>query len=285
MSNVFSGLSVVVTGASAGLGRQYALDFAAQGACVTVHGRSDATIEVVEAIQEAGGQAVAAQGDVEDGEMIFRKAIESFGKVDAFVHNAGLVRDRSFARMSAEDWSEVIRVHLGGAFACLTHIFPHMLERRFGRIVLTSSGAGFHGRFGQANYAAAKAGIIGLTKALAQEGAKKNVYVNAVAPWAITAMTEGVLVGPFASALRADRVSPFVLALTHPEMNENGGIFEVGGGWGAKYRWERSGGIHVNDAELTPQTILERWAQLTSFDDGATHPTSTDDTLPYFTPS
>ena len=284
MSKAFAGLSVVVTGASAGLGRQYALDFAAHGACVTVHGRSDGTLDVVEAIRKAGGQAVVAQGDVEDGEMIFATAIAAFGKVDTFVHNAGLVRDKSFARMSADDWSEVIRVHLGGAFASLKHIFPHMLERRFGRIVLTTSGAGFHGRFGQANYSVAKAGIIGLTKALAQEGARKNVYVNALAPWAITAMTEGVLIGPFADALRADRVSPFVLALSHPEMRENGGIFEAGGGWSAKYRWERSEGLHLNDADLTPQAILEHWAQLTSFEKGATHPITTDDTLPYFEP-
>jgi len=278
----FEGLSVIVTGASAGLGRQYALDFGVRGAHVVVHGRSDNTHAVAETIRTLGGAAVAVLGDVEQGELMFRAAMDACGRVDALVLNAGLVRDKSFSRMNDEEWSEVLRVHLGGARACLSHVFPHMQERRSGRIVITSSGAGLHGRFGQSNYATAKAGLIGLTRSLAIEGARRGVAVNAIAPWAITGMTAGVLTGTLEEALRPERVSPFVLALCHPSCLETGAVIEVGGGWAAKLRWERAAGLHLKDEDLSPERVLERWDDIVGFESGATHPDTTDDSLPYF---
>lgn len=278
----YEDMVVLVTGASAGLGRQYARDFAKHGARVVVHGRSAATEGAADEINAAGGRAIAVQCDAEDGAHIVAAACDAFGRLDALVINAGLVRDKSFARMSAEDWREVIGVHLHGAYTCLAAAWPLMSARRFGRVVITSSGAGLYGRFGQANYAAAKAGLIGLTRALAMEGARRHILVNAVAPWAATGMTETVFSDALRAALRADRVSPFVLALCHPRSTETGAILEVGGGWAAKLRWERAVGRRFEDAELTPENIIAQWADVGDFARGAVHPQTTDDTLPFF---
>jgi NAD(P)-dependent dehydrogenase (short-subunit alcohol dehydrogenase family) len=276
----FENAVVVVTGAGAGLGRRYARDFAAAGAVVVVHARrEEAAAEVITEIENAGGRAVSAVVDAREGGRIVDTAIEACGRIDALVVNAGLVRDRTFARMSAAEWTEVVDVHLGGAYAVTAATWPHMMRQGGGRIVLTTSGAGLHGNFGQANYAAAKAGIIGLAKTLSIEGMRYGIGVNAVAPMAHTAMTDQVFDDDLREGLPAASVSPFVMALAHPACARTGAILEIGGGWAAELRWERAAGLRFEPDELTAAAVLDRHAELADFTTGTSHPTTTADSL------
>jgi NAD(P)-dependent dehydrogenase (short-subunit alcohol dehydrogenase family) len=276
----FGGLVVIVTGASAGLGRQYALDFGARGARVVVSARrADAVAEVVDHIRAIGGEAVASVTDAREGAAIVAAALDAYGTVDALVVNAGFVRDRTFARMTEAEWSEVIGVHLQGTYAAATAVWPHMVAQGSGRIVLTTSGAALHGSFGQANYAAAKGAIIGLAKTLALEGARYGVAVNAVAPMACTQLTRGILDEELLAALPAELVSPFVLALAHPSCPQTGAIVETGGGWAALLRWQRSAGIRLAAGEISPAAVLARWDELADFTANADYPATIADSL------
>ncbi|MEV5303452.1 SDR family NAD(P)-dependent oxidoreductase [Amycolatopsis methanolica] len=271
---------VVVTGAGRGLGRRYALDFAAAGAFVVVHARrADAAREVVAEIGHRGGHAVPVVADARDGAAIVAGALAEGGRIDALVVNAGAVRDRSFGRMTADEWHEVVDVHLGGAYAVTAAAWPHLCTQRYGRIVLTTSGAGMHGNFGQANYAAAKAGIIALAKTLAIEGARFGIGVNAVAPMAHTGMTDGVFDDDLRAGLPAESVSPFVLALAHPACTRGGAVLETGGGWAAELRWERAAGVRFDTGTLTPAAVLADLERLGDFTTGSTHPATTADCL------
>jgi NAD(P)-dependent dehydrogenase (short-subunit alcohol dehydrogenase family) len=276
MSLDFAGDVVIVTGAGAGLGRRYALDLGASGARVVVNARAAAAAaEVVDEIRDKGGTAVAAVADARDGALLATTAIGGFGRIDGLIGNAGSVRDRTFLKMTADEWSEVVDVHLGGAYAGCAAVWPHLMEQRSGAIVLTTSGAGMHGNFGQANYAAAKAGVIGLAKTLAVEGARRGVRVNALAPMADTAMTRGILDERLAAALTPESVSPVALALVHRSCPLTGEVVEAGGGWASVLRWERSAGIRL--ADLDPAAV--DWADLTRFDAGSDHPSTTADSL------
>lgn len=277
-NDIFRDRVAIVTGASSGLGRQYALDLAAHGARVVVHGRSDATDAVAEEIRAAGGRAVAVRRPAEDGGAIVAAAIDAFGRVDALIVNAGGTRDRTLAKMSAEEWRDVMSMHLDGAFAAVSAAWPHLAQRG-GHIVLTTSGAGLFGRYGQANYSAAKAGLIGLTLALAREGERAGIRVNAVAPWAATGMTRVAFNSAMQDALRADFVSPYVLALCHPAQTESGAVLEVGGGWAAQMRWERARGLSLSGGDLNVETVLARWAETRDFAAGAQHPRRVEDTI------
>ena len=186
---MFDGTTVVVTGGGAGLGRQYCLDLGRAGANVVVAGRGGSAAAVAAEIRAEGGGAVACVADVRDGQRIIDCALATYGRVDGVIVNAGIVRDRSFGKLTTEDWSEVLSVHIDGAVACAKAVWGPMSGQKSGRILFTTSGAGMHGNFGQANYAAAKGAIIGLTRSLAIEGAARGIYVNAIAPMATTAMT------------------------------------------------------------------------------------------------
>lgn len=269
----FAGLTVAVTGAGRGLGRQYCSDLSAQGANVVAFGRRG---NVEATAREIGGRTVAVVG-TRPADMVAR-AVADFGGLDGLVVNAGGVRDRSFARMTPSEWREVIDAHLEDAQAAVAAAWPQMIAQRRGRIVLTTSGAGLHGNFGQANYAAAKAAIIGFTKSLAREGARHNVFVNAVAPMAITDMTASVFTPALTEALRPELVSPFVLALCHPTSQENGAVIETGGGWASAVRWQRSCGARFAGA-LTPSAVLARWADITDFSIDADVPQGIEDCL------
>lgn len=276
----FRDLAVVITGAGAGLGRQYALDFAAAGALVVVHARrAEAAEEVVDEIEKTGGHATAVIADARDGAAIIKQSLEAYGRIDSLVVNAGVVRDRSFSRMSAAEWTEVVDVHLGGAHTATAAVWPHMIEQKHGRIVLTTSGAGLHGNFGQANYAAAKAGIIGLSKTLAAEGKRHGIAVNTVAPMAHTAMTDQVFDDSLKQSLLPTLVSPFVMALAHPACDRTGTVLETGGGWAAELRWQRAAGMRFQPADLTPSTILDHYSHLADFTKDADFPTHTADSL------
>ena len=191
MSRSLQGRAALVTGGGRGIGRAIALRLGELGASVAVNYRQDAAAanEVVEHIKAAGGQAVAIQGDVADvaaPEALVKATTEAFGKIDILVNNAGIIRDGLLVRMSDEDWEAVVQTNLRGAFLCTRAALRPMLRQRWGRIVNITSVSGIMGNAGQANYAAAKAGLIGLTKATAREAAGRNVTVNAVAPGFVT---------------------------------------------------------------------------------------------------
>lgn len=269
----------VVVGGGQGLGRRYCLDLAAAGARVVVVGHSDTARDVADEIGDAGGTAVAIVREAQEGEAIVADALTAFGTVDAILVNAGVTRDRSFAKMSRAEWDEVLDVHLNGAFACARAIWDHFVTRGGGAILFTTSGAGFHGAFGQANYAAAKAGILGLTRTLAIEGTRRNIRVNAIAPMAHTGMTDEVFPDALKRALTVEGVSPFALALLHPDCGASGQFIEAGGGWAAAVRWERSKGLRLSESSDGVAAILSRWNELIDFEDGSDLPNSTADSL------
>ncbi|MBM4381213.1 MAG: SDR family oxidoreductase, partial [Deltaproteobacteria bacterium] len=248
----FDGKVAVITGAGQGLGRAYALMFAKRGAKVVVNDlggaatgggwSSAAADKVVDEIRAAGGTAVANYDSVEDGEKIVQAALGAFGQVDILVNNAGILRDASFQKMTREDWELIFKVHVQGAFRVTHAAWPHMRERGYGRILFTSSAAGIYGNFGQANYSAAKLGLVGLAQTLALEGEKKNIRVNAIAPIAGSRLTETVLPKEVVDALKPEYVASLVGWLCHESCEETGALFEVGGGFYGKLRWERAEG-------------------------------------------
>ncbi|MYM86767.1 SDR family NAD(P)-dependent oxidoreductase [Rugamonas sp. FT82W] len=270
---------IIVAGGGSGLGRRYCLDMAAAGAKVIVAGRSNNVMDVVAEAAAAGGVALPCQADVRDGERPVELALKTFGRIDGLIVNAGHVKDRSFAKMTADEWTDVLSVHLGGTYASVKAVWPHMLAQGAGRIVLTTSGAGAYGNFGQANYAAAKGAIISLARTLALEGASKNVFVNAVAPMALTGMTDGVFSERQKERLKPELVSAYVLALLHSQSRENGSVIEVGGGWAAKLRWQRARGLRLAPESITPELVLSRWEDIQEFGPDATYPSTTADCL------
>ncbi len=243
MSDIqFDDRVVVVTGAGGGLGKTYALEFAKRGAKVVVNdlgGASDGSgasasmaDRVVKEITEAGGTAVANHDSVstpEGGEAIVKSAIENFGKLDVVINNAGILRDKTFAKLSPEELEIVLDVHLKGAFFVSQPAFRNMKENNYGRFVFTASAAGIFGNFGQTNYGAAKMGLVGLSNVLAVEGVKYNIKSNVIAPIARTRLTENLL-GPLADNLAPECVTPLTVFLAS-EANENTHeIYSVGGG-------------------------------------------------------
>ena len=238
----YEGRVAIVTGAGGGLGREHALLLASRGAQVLVNdlGGSVAGVgsdegpaaRTAKEINDLGGVAVADANSVatpEGGEAIVRSALDAFGQVDIVVNNAGILRDKSFHNMSPDLVDAVIDVHLRGAFNVTRPAYIAMRERSYGRIVNTSSAAGIFGNFGQTNYSAAKMGLVGFTRTLAQEGAKHNIHSNVIAPAARTRMTEELL-GKLADRLDPALVSPTVAWLCHEDCDVNGEIFSVGGG-------------------------------------------------------
>ncbi len=274
---LFDGRVVVVVGGGQGIGRQYCRDLGLAGARVVVASRSANADLVADDVRAAGGTAAAIVADARDGDAIVAGALAAFGHIDALIVNAGIVRDRSFARMTAEDWREVIDVHLNGSFACARAAWAPMKAAGGGAILLTTSGAGMHGAFGQANYAAAKGGMIGLAKTLAIEGERANIRVNAIAPMAQTAMTDAVFPDDLKARLRTEDLSPFALALIHPDCDLTGAVIETGGGWAAAMRWERSVGIRLSRPD--PAAALAALSAAADFTRGSDSPSSTADSL------
>jgi 3-hydroxyacyl-CoA dehydrogenase/3a,7a,12a-trihydroxy-5b-cholest-24-enoyl-CoA hydratase len=280
---------VIVTGAGGGLGRAHALLFASRGAKVVVNdlggsmhgggGSSRPADAVVEEIRKAGGTAVASYDSVEDGDKIVKSALDAFGRLDVVVNNAGILRDKSFHKMSVEDWDLIYRVHVSGSFRVTHAAWPVLREQGYGRIVMTASAAGIYGNFGQANYSMAKLGLYGFAQTLAAEGGPKGVHVNTIAPIAGSRLTETVLPKELIDALKPEYVSPLVAWLCHESCQENGGLFEVGGGFFAKLRWERTRGATVRlGRAIVPETVQKSWKEITSFD-GATHPASVNESM------
>ncbi|KAM4709796.1 peroxisomal multifunctional enzyme type 2 isoform 2-T2 [Discoglossus pictus] len=272
-----------IKGFQAGLGKMYALAFAERGASVVVNDlggdikgdgkSSSAADKVVEEIRAKGGKAVANYDSVEAGEKLVQTALDAFGRLDIVINNAGILRDRSFARISDADWDIIHKVHLKGSFQVTRAAWNHMKNQKFGRIIMTSSAAGIYGNFGQANYSAAKLGLVGLSNTLALEGVKYNIHCNSIAPTAGSRLTQTVMPQDLLDALKPDYVAPLVLWLCHENCQENGSLFEVGAGWIGKMRWERSRGsiIRQQNRPMTPEAVRDEWTKICDFDN-ATKP-------------
>jgi len=280
MTFEYDGKVAIVTGAGNGLGKSHALLLASRGAKVVVndygtstHGegkdKSAADIVVAE-IMEAGGTAVANYDSVEDGARLVETAMDSFGRVDIVVNNAGFLRDTSFHKMSEDDWMSIMNVHLNGSFRVARAAWPYLREQRYGRIVNTASAAGIYGNFGQVNYSSAKLALHGMTQALAIEGRSRNILVNTIAPAAASRLTDTVISREQTKALKPDLVSPIVAYLCHDSSTETGSLFEAGAGWFGKLRWERTLGKNLGN-KISPEDVAENWDAITNFEN-ATHP-------------
>lgn len=243
----FDGQVAIITGAGGGLGRSHALELARRGARVVVNdlggavdgsgGSDSAAQKVVDEITAAGGEAVADHNSVatpEGGEAIVQTALDSFDTVDIVINNAGILRDKTFHNMTPELLEPVIAVHLLGAFYVTGPAWKVMREKGYGRVVNTSSNSGLLGNFGQANYGAAKMGLVGFTRVLANEGKAKGIKANAIAPVAKTRMTEDLL-GPMGDKLEPSEVTPTVIYLAHEECPVNGEVYSVAGGVVSRY--------------------------------------------------
>lgn len=275
----FTGKVALITGGGAGLGRAYALLFAKYGAKIVINDLADPDT-VVQEIQKLGGQAVGVKASAEEGDVVVKAAIDAFGRIDIIINNAGILRDKAFANMDDSQWDSVMNVHLRGTYKVTKAAWPYMLKQKYGRIVNTTSTSGIYGNFGQANYAAAKCGILGFSRALAREGAKNNIFVNTIAPNAGTNMTRTILPEELVQAFKPDYVAPLVVALCSDSVPDpTGGLYEVGSGWQGATRWQRSGGHGFPiDVKLTPEAVKQVWPKIINFDDGrADHPTEPND--------
>lgn len=262
----FDGRVAIVTGAGAGLGRQHALLLASRGAKVVVNdpggavdgtgGANAVADRVVEEIRQAGGEAIASYASVADvaaAQSIIDTAVNAWGRVDALVCNAGILRDKAFNNMSMEDYEFVNRVHHFGTAYCVKAAWPIMRKQSYGRIVVTTSGSGTVGNFGQANYGAAKMAVNGLINVLRFEGAKYNIRCNAISPSAYTRMTESLLPPDMAPWMKPELVSPMVAWLCHEDCDQNGEIFAATAGGYARVQYFVSEGAQFDPAE--PVTI------------------------------
>jgi NAD(P)-dependent dehydrogenase (short-subunit alcohol dehydrogenase family) len=267
----------VITGAGGGLGRTYALEFAKRGGKVVVNdlggaadgtgGSSSMADQVVKEISEAGGTAVANYDSVstpEGGEGIIKSALDNFGQVDIVVNNAGILRDKSFSKLSPEELEIVLDVHLKGAFFVSQPAFRAMKERNYGRFVHTSSGAGLMGNFGQTNYGAAKMGLVGLSNVLAVEGAKNNIKSNVIAPVARTRLTEDLL-GPMAEHLKPECVTGLTVYLCSEQCEDTHTIYSVAGGRYARlFIGMGEGWVKGPGQAATAEEIASNWDAIKS---------------------
>ena len=277
----FDGKVAIITGAGGGLGREHALLLASRGAQVVVNdlggsvsgegGDAGPAHTTAKDIEDLGGVAVADTNSVatpEGGEAIVQTALDAFGRVDIVVNNAGILRDKTFHNLTPDLLNPVLDVHLKGAFYVTRPAWVTMREQGYGRVINTSSNSGILGNFGQANYGAAKMGLVGFTRVLAAEGAKYNIRVNAVAPVARTRMTEELL-GPLADKLDPKRVSPLVAWLAHEDCPVSGEIYSAAGGRIARFFIGLTHGYY--NPELSVEDVRDHWAEIRS-EDGYTVP-------------
>ena len=267
----FDGRVAIVTGAGGGLGRSHALLLASRGAKVVVNdlggdrtgqgGGSEMADAVVTEIRDAGGEAVANYDGVhtwEGGRAIVQSALDAFGRVDVVVNNAGILRDVSFAKLEEAQLDLVVKVHLYGAFHVTRAAWPHLREQSYGRIVNTTSGSGLYGNFGQSNYAAAKLGLVGLTRTLAHEGAKYGITANVIAPIAASRMTEDIMPPQLLERLEPEYVSPLVGYLASEACTDTGRIYSVGGGYMARVAIVEGEGATF-DGVPSPDDVAAQW--------------------------
>ena len=283
----------VVTGAGGGLGREYALLLASRGAKLVVNdlgGAMDGTgsghtmaEQVCQEIKDAGGEAVPnfdSVADWEGAQNIIKTAIDAFGKIDILINNAGILRDKSFIKMEMEDYEKVKAVHLDGSFFCSKAAFPHMREQAYGRIVSATSAAGVYGNFGQANYGAAKMGIIGMTHVLKQEGAKYNILANIIVPIAGTRMTATVLPPNVVDVLKPEFVAPMVVWACSENNTFSGYSFVAGGGYYSRTAFMEGPGVFMDIKQpITLEMIDENIDGITTLEGAKTFENATEQTM------
>lgn len=270
---------VVVTGAGGGIGRAHAQAFAQQGASVVVNdlgvdvageGSGDsrsAADEVVATIINQGGEAVANYSPVESGDEIVKQVLDSYGRIDVLVNNAGIVFPAPFSEMTYAQWRKLLDTHLDGTFVCTRAAWPHMQANNYGRIIMTASPV-LYGADYLAHYAAAKAAMPGLANSLASEGAPFNIHCNVIAPTAMSRMISTGLPSEDLSKLSIDPMDVAQLAvwLCHENTNETGSLYEVGGGFVAKLRYAHSKGAKFESGAFTAQDIEQNQQDINNFD-------------------
>ena len=266
----FEGQVAIVTGAGGGLGREHALALARRGAKVLVNdlggavdgsGRSvSAAQAVVDEIRAFGGEAMANGASVTDFaavQAMVQQAIDAWGRVDILINNAGILRDKSLAKMELEDFRQVVDVHLMGAVHCCKAVWPIMQAQNYGRIVMTTSSSGLYGNFGQSNYGAAKMALVGLMQTLALEGAKYHIHVNALAPTAATRMTEGLMPEAVLAALKPKAVVPAMLVLAHTSAPTRTTVCAGAGSFEAAHI-TLTQGVYVGMGEAAPEQLVQQ---------------------------
>lgn len=277
----------IVTGAGGGLGRAYALELARRGARVVVNdlggerdgsgkGSKSPADQVLAEIKDLGGVALANYDNVataEGGENIVQTALDAFGRVDILINNAGILRDRSFLKMTPGDWQAVLDVHLNGAYFVTRPAMATMKENGYGRIVMTTSAAGLYGNFGQSNYSAAKLALIGLMNTLKLEGTKYNIHVNTVAPIAASRLTEDVLPPDLLARSKPEHVVPVVMALCSEACKDSGYIFNCGMGHVNRSSVLTARAVQLGDSNNppTPERIHQNWEKINSLDGAQVH--------------
>ncbi len=271
----FDNRVAVITGAGGGLGRAHALLLAARGARVVVNdlggtlngvgGDSAAADKVVAEIKAAGGEATPNYDNIaspEGARHLIQAAIDTYGRIDVLINNAGILRDKSLAKMDPADFASVVAVHLMGSAYCTQAALGHMQGQAYGRIVMTTSAAGLYGNFGQTNYGAAKLGLVGLMNSLKLEGKKYNILVNTVAPVALTRMTEDL---PFAAMIKEaspERVSAAVAFLASEACDFSGEVVAAGAGYFARVQIMESQGVHLVLADVSPEAVAANWGKI-----------------------
>jgi NAD(P)-dependent dehydrogenase (short-subunit alcohol dehydrogenase family) len=273
----FEGRVAIVTGAGGGLGRAYALELARRGAKVVVNdlgaardgtGHSDAAANVVAEIEAAGGTAMAnaaSVSELDQVEAMVAAARERWGSVDILINNAGILRDKSFAKMAMADFRAVVDVHLIGSANCTKAVWETMRAQGYGRILMTASSTGLYGNFGQANYGAAKLGLAGFAKTLSLEGAKNNVRVNTIAPTAATRMTEDIFPPEMLSLFNPENVVPAALYLVSDDAPTNM-IVGAGGGVVQAAYVTLTPGYALPEGRRTVEEVAAHWAEVISRD-------------------
>ena len=276
----YNGKVVIVTGAGGGLGRCHALEFARRGAKVVVNdlggavdgsgGSSEAADKVVEEIKVAGGEALSIGSSVTDDAGVanmVQQTMDAYGRIDVLVNNAGVLRDKSFAKMEIADFDFVVDVHLFGTMKPTKAVWPIMKEQGYGRIMVTSSSSGLYGNFGQSNYGAAKLGVVGFINTLKLEGQKDNIHINALAPVAWTRMTSNLMPPEMEEALAPEQVTPAVVFMCS-EQAPTGKIICAGAGAYAAAQIVETRGMYLGTAP-TAEDVAKNWEQISKLDDQA----------------
>ena len=294
MSIRFDGKVAIVTGAGGGIGKQHALELARRGAKVVVNdlggsvdgsGASNAAEEVVEQIKADGGEAISNGASVTDLDAVkamVAQTMSEWGRVDILVNNAGILRDKSFHKVTLEDFDLVMDVHFQGSLNCTHTVFPIMREQEYGRIIFTISSSGVFGNFGQTNYGAAKMAMVGLMNTLKIEGQNKNIYTNSITPVAYTRMTEGLIPEDFGKNLQPEYVTPAVIYLAS-EHAPNGAIMAAGAGVFTRIFIHETMGVSLGmGADMTPENIHAKWDQISDMTDARALPNGGEQTLKFF---
>ena len=284
----------IVTGAGGGIGKEHALELARRGAKVVVNdlggtvdgsGASDAANEGVDLINSEGGEAIANGASVTDLDAVkamVNQAMDEWGRIDILVNNAGILRDKSFHKVTLEDFNLVMDVHFQGSLNCTHTVFPIMREQEYGRIVFTSSSSGVFGNFGQTNYGSAKMAMIGLMNTLKLEGQNKNVFTNSITPVAYTRMTEGLIPEDFGKNLQPEFVTPAVIYLAS-ENAPNGVIMAAGAGVFSRIFIHETMGISLGMGEdMTPENIQASWDKISDMEDARALQNGGEQTLKFF---